>query len=87
MTAAVAEMMWQNRAACRGPQSRTFFPPPQGERRHERADREARAKAICGQCSVMSNCLEYAVSIRERHGVWGGLSEAERRQLISASDN
>jgi len=35
----------------------------------------------------MSNCLEYAVSIRERHGVWGGLSEAERRQLISAADN
>jgi len=87
VTAVVAEADWQHRAACRGPQSRTFFPPPQGERRHERAEREARAKAICGQCSVSSACLEYAVSIRERHGVWGGLSEAERRQLIKASDN
>ncbi len=87
MAAVVAEMTWQHRAACRGPQSRTFFPPPQGERRHERAEREERAKAICGQCSVQSDCLEYALSIRERHGVWGGLSEAERRQLIKAADN
>lgn len=87
MTAVVAETTWQYRAACRGPQSRTFFPPAQGERRHERAEREARAKAICNQCAVVSDCLEYAVSIRERHGVWGGLSEAERRQLIKAADN
>ena len=45
-----------------------------------------RAKAICGQCSVMSDCLDYAVSIRERHGVWGGLSEAERRAVIKAGE-
>jgi len=79
-------MTWQVRAACRGPQARTFFPPPQGERRHERAAREARAKAICEQCSVKSDCLTYAVSIRERHGVWGGLSEAERREVIKAKN-
>jgi hypothetical protein len=36
---------------------------------------------------VMSDCLDYAVSIRERHGVWGGLSETERRHLIKAADS
>ena len=86
MTGVVAENTWQLRAACRRPQSRTFFPPPEGERRHERAEREERAKAICSQCRVRDECLDYALSIRERHGVWGGLSEAERRQMIKAAE-
>lgn len=86
MTAVVAENTWQLRAACRGPQARTFFPPPAGERRHERAEREQRAKAICAQCAVREACLEYALAIRERHGVWGGLSEAERRLMIKTAD-
>ncbi|MGK0425544.1 MAG: hypothetical protein ACJAZD_003080 [Ilumatobacter sp.] len=34
----------------------------------------------------MSDCLDYAISIRERHGVWGGLSEAERRSVIKATE-
>ena len=80
-------MAWQDQAACRGPQAQAFFPPAAGERRHERAERERQAKEICAQCSVRSACLEYAMSIRERHGVWGGMSESERRQLLKASAN
>lgn len=73
---------WQLKAACRGPQARVFFPPAQFERKDEKLEREARAKAICSVCAVRSDCLEYALRIREQHGIWGGLSESERRTLM-----
>jgi WhiB family redox-sensing transcriptional regulator len=73
---------WQLRAACRGPAARFFFPPTRSERKDEKADREERAKAICAECTVRSECLEYALRIREPHGIWGGLTEVERRDLL-----
>ncbi len=72
---------WQVKASCRGPQAEVFFPPAHAERKEERARREERAKAICCTCSVKADCLEYAIRIREPHGIWGGLNEAERKQL------
>lgn len=72
---------WQVRAACRGPQAVVFFPPSTPERRDEKRFREESAKAICAGCAVRDDCLSYALSIREQHGIWGGLSEAERREL------
>ena len=77
--------VWQLRAACRGPRSTVFFPPTSGERRDERDAREARAKVICGECSVRAECLAYALSIREPHGIWGGLNEHERAALLAPS--
>jgi WhiB family redox-sensing transcriptional regulator len=77
---------WQVRAACRGPQAGVFFPPPQFERKEQKLVRELRAKAICARCPVREPCLAYAVRIREPHGIWGGLSEAERRPLITPVD-
>lgn len=74
---------WQERAACRGPQSAAFFPPAQIERKDEREAREQRAKSICAICPVRRPCLDYAVQIREPHGIWGGLNELERKQLLS----
>ena len=74
--------VWQLKAACRGPHAAVFFPPSQFERKDERVDREQRAKLICGQCPVRQPCLEYALRIREPHGIWGGLNEVERRQLL-----
>ena len=73
---------WQMRAACRGPHAEIFFPPARPERKDERSAREQEAKAICRTCRVQPACLEYALRIREPHGVWGGLSELERKQLI-----
>lgn len=64
-----------------------FFPPPQFERKDEKLDRERRAKAICATCSVCEECLEYAVRIREPHGIWGGLNEVERKSLWPESAN
>lgn len=44
--------------------------------------REQRAKEICTDCSVREACLTYALSIREQHGIWGGHTENERREMI-----
>ena len=73
---------WQAKAACRGPQSAAFFPPSYTERKEDRLAREASAKAICALCSVRAACLDYAIRIREPHGIWGGLNEAERKQVL-----
>ena len=73
---------WQLRAACRGPHASVFFPPPYVEKRDEKRRRELRAKDICASCSVRTRCLEYALDIGEQHGIWGGLNEVERRELL-----
>jgi WhiB family transcriptional regulator, redox-sensing transcriptional regulator len=82
LSAQRVEESWQVRAACRGPQASVFFPPPQFERKEEKLEREARAKAICATCPVKSECLDYAIAIREIHGIWGGLNENERKHMI-----
>jgi WhiB family redox-sensing transcriptional regulator len=78
---------WQQHAACRGPNQIIFFPPPRLERRSEKRLREQRAKEICNECSVRESCLQYALEIREQHGIWGGSTENERRELWSARNN
>lgn len=85
MSAQQVHDMWQVKAACRGPQAAVFFPPPQFERKADRLERERRAKAICGECPARQECLEYALEIREPHGIWGGLNETERRTLIDVT--
>jgi WhiB family redox-sensing transcriptional regulator len=75
--------LWQEKAACRGPQSAIFFPPPHFERKDEKEARELRAKDICATCPVRRPCLDYAIRIREPHGIWGGLNEVERKQVLS----
>lgn len=83
MSALLADQAWQVRAACRGPQSIVFFPPAHFERKDEKREREERAKAICVTCSVQGDCLSYALKIREQHGIWGGLNEAERKGILT----
>ncbi len=73
---------WQRHAVCRGPESILFYPPARPEARPDREAREARAKAMCRTCPVRAPCLEYALRIREPHGIWGGLNEAERRTVL-----
>lgn len=74
---------WQVRAACRGPETWLFFPPTQPERKEEREERELHAKSICQRCSVKSDCLDYALRTREPYGIWGGLTELERTDLLA----
>jgi len=73
---------WQRQGLCRAGDSSVFFPPAHFERKPERESREARAKTICARCPVREECLSWALAIREPHGVWGGRSESERKQLL-----
>lgn len=82
MALGIIHETWHLKAECRGPESVLFFPPNTAERREERDEREARAKLICAQCSVRRECLDFAVRVREPHGIWGGLTETERRRLV-----
>jgi WhiB family redox-sensing transcriptional regulator len=82
LTSTLTKKTWHVKAACRGPESFVFFPPQHPERRDEREAREAKAKSICRQCPVRQECLDFAMSIREPHGIWGGMTEAERRLAL-----
>ena len=81
-TTEAGALLWQQEAACRGPLGAVFFPPPTTERKREKLAREAKAKDICLSCPVLGKCRDYSIAIREPHGVWGGLSEQERRALL-----
>lgn len=70
---------WQQRALCRGMDSSVFFSPA-GERGTEKRAREKKARAVCGRCPVLEACAWTAMSGPETYGVWGGMSEGERRQ-------
>tara|TARA_B100000686_G_C16777738_1_gene969670 strand:+ start:1816 stop:2097 length:282 start_codon:yes stop_codon:yes gene_type:complete len=82
MSAVLDDQGWQFRAACRGPQINVFFPPSHFERKTDKRERERRAKLICKSCAVRNACLDYALRIREQHGIWGGLNEVERKELL-----
>ncbi|AVP69554.1 WhiB family transcriptional regulator [Rhodococcus hoagii] len=68
-----AEEQWQDRALCAQTDPEAFFPEKGGSTRE--------AKRICLGCEVRGECLEYALANDERFGIWGGLSERERRRL------
>jgi WhiB family redox-sensing transcriptional regulator len=67
------EQDWQERALCAQTDPEAFFPEKGGSTRE--------AKRICLGCEVKDECLEYALAHDERFGIWGGLSERERRKL------
>ena len=46
----------------------------------ERGESMAEAKKVCSQCPVKAECLQYAMDLNIKHGVWGGVSERQRRQ-------
>jgi WhiB family transcriptional regulator, redox-sensing transcriptional regulator len=64
---------WRDYANCLGVDPDLFFP--------ERGDTSADAKAVCRGCVVREECLEDALGNGERFGVWGGMSERERRVI------
>ncbi|MER5811712.1 WhiB family transcriptional regulator [Streptomyces sp. NPDC002033] len=77
--------MWHEGAACRELGSRLFFHPA-GERGPDRARRDAAAKEVCALCPVQRDCLRHALEVEEPFGVWGGLTERERRRLMADED-
>ena len=69
----VASPEWMAAAACRESDPALFYP----ETGHSSRD----GRAVCARCPVRAACLAYAIEHREYHGVWGGLSERQRRHL------
>lgn len=69
-----SDMSWRQRGACQGLDPAIFYP--------EMEDEADEAKAVCAGCSVRIHCLEYALSCREKEGVWGGCTDKERRRII-----
>lgn len=67
-------LAWQADALCAQVDPEVFFPEKGGSTRD--------AKKICTSCDVRETCLEYALANDERTGIWGGLSERERRKLV-----
>ena len=66
-------LAWQSEALCAQTDPEAFFPEKGGSTRE--------AKRVCIGCEVKAECLEYALANDERFGIWGGLSERERRKV------
>jgi WhiB family redox-sensing transcriptional regulator len=64
---------WWELSNCLGVDPDLFFP--------ERGASTRAAKAICGECLVRAECLEFAITTGEKFGIWGGMSERERRRV------
>jgi len=64
---------WHNRAACRGMDPEIFFPA--------RGEPQGKARAVCAVCPVREECGAFALANGEKYGIWGGMSERERRKL------
>jgi WhiB family redox-sensing transcriptional regulator len=67
------QKIWQAQANCMGVDPDLFFP--------ERGASTREAKEVCRGCVVREDCLEYALANGEKFGIWGGLSERERRKI------
>lgn len=73
---AIRDLAWREVGACKGIEPEIFYPDPDD-------DSEADiAKEVCARCIVRGACLEFALSHREKEGVWGGATERERRRII-----
>ncbi|GMA89834.1 hypothetical protein GCM10025869_03630 [Homoserinibacter gongjuensis] len=72
------KMDWRDKAACLTVDPELFFPVGNTG---PAVDQIEKAKTVCGRCTVSEQCLQYALETNQDSGVWGGLSEDERRAL------
>jgi WhiB family redox-sensing transcriptional regulator len=83
MTKMAAISSWWDLAACQSADPELFFPVSAAGSAVTEIDR---AKAVCASCAITGRCLDFALRTRQAHGVWGGLSEDERR-VLTAGDH
>lgn len=69
----MSDNTWMEDAACRGMNPDVFFP--------QRGESTAEARAVCARCPVILRCRHYALANYEKYGIWGGMSERERRRI------
>lgn len=70
---AVEEDSWRAEAVCRGTNPDLWYP--------EAGQHSLTARIACGECVVKPDCLQYALDTNEKHGIWGGVSERQRRRI------
>jgi WhiB family redox-sensing transcriptional regulator len=75
----VIVMDWRHQATCTTEDPELFFPAGTNG---PALLQVAEAKTVCRRCPVTTECLDYAIDTAQAHGVWGGMSEDERRALI-----
>ena len=80
--ALVPEAAWRESAACLPYPAILFFGIDDNEGAAERHAREQEAQLICTGCLVRTECLDYALTTRESYGIWGGLTELERKARL-----
>ena len=80
--ALIPEAEWRERAACLPYPAILFFGMDDNEGAAERHLREEEAKEICTRCLVRDDCLDYALNTKETYGIWGGLTEVERKARL-----
>ncbi len=73
-----ADYTWRHRAICKDTDPDLFFPVGTTG---QALVQIARAKEVCGECPVRTDCLEYAIDTNQDSGIWGGLAEEERRMI------
>jgi WhiB family transcriptional regulator, redox-sensing transcriptional regulator len=73
---------WREQAACLPYPAILFFGVDDAEAPADKQSREDEAKSICALCDVRQECLNYALTTREPYGIWGGLTEVERKALL-----
>jgi WhiB family transcriptional regulator, redox-sensing transcriptional regulator len=83
----IADPTWREDAACLQSAAVLFFGVDDTESQAERRIREERAKSVCSTCCVRQECLEYALGTKEPYGIWGGLTELERRARLHGRVN
>ena len=64
---------WREKANCAGADAKLFFP--------DKRTSTKEARQLCRECSVLDQCREYALANCITHGIWGGLSERQRRMV------
>ncbi len=75
---AAAEETWRDHALCRDTDPELFFPVGTTGQALTSIDH---AKQVCGDCRVTNECLDFALETNQDSGIWGGLSEDERRAI------
>lgn len=83
MTAPEYQADWWSNSACLSADPDLFFPISMTGLG---LGQTARARAVCADCAVRTQCLDFALRSRQQHGIWGGMTVEERRRLLRRKD-
>jgi WhiB family redox-sensing transcriptional regulator len=78
LTLGAADYDWRDDAICRDTDPALFFPVGTTGLALLQIDR---AKEVCGECEAARDCLDFALDTNQDSGIWGGLTEEERRVI------